>query len=157
MCLWQPSLGSVANTQLCSMPKFPVSLKPSARTVEARDSVREIFNSRPALTLERGIGRFADDTEIWQKGPFRAGITPDLPAVSSWKELGARLLGRLQTNVFLATSAVTPTQNDRSYCFSCVHSDRSVVNGNSRCHAFTQLCHKACNPSSAGNLLHRKC
>lgn len=94
MCLWQPSLGSVENTQLCSMPKFPVSLKPSARTVEARDSVREIFNTRPALTLERGIGRFADDTEIWQKGPFRAGITPDLPAVSSWKELGARLLGR---------------------------------------------------------------
>ena len=54
-----------------------------------------IFQHRPALTLERAVGdKFGLDTELWTQAPFVAGVVPDLPVVSSWKQLGAKLTGR---------------------------------------------------------------
>ena len=54
-----------------------------------------IFQHRPALLLERAIGeKLGLDTELWTQAPFVAGVVPDLPVFSSWKQLGAKLLGR---------------------------------------------------------------
>lgn len=54
-----------------------------------------IFQHRPALLLERAIGeKLGLDTELWTQAPFAAGVVPDLPVFSSWKQLGAKLLGR---------------------------------------------------------------
>lgn len=54
-----------------------------------------IFHHRPALTLERAVGeKFGLDNELWTQAPFVAGVVPDLPVVSSWKQLGAKLIGR---------------------------------------------------------------
>lgn len=34
------------------------------------------------------------DSDLWTRAPFIAGVVPDLPVISSWKQLGAKLVGR---------------------------------------------------------------
>lgn len=59
-----------------------------------------IFQHRPALLLERAVGeRLGLDTELWTQAPFVAGVVPDLPVFSSWKQLGAKLLGRCSCGI----------------------------------------------------------
>ena len=59
-----------------------------------------IFQHRPALTLERAVGeKVGLDRELWTQAPFVAGVVPDLPVVSSWKQLGATLLRRCISDV----------------------------------------------------------
>lgn len=77
------------------MPVYCASLRFSAQPANIRSSIQELFSCRPAVTLERSVGRLAGaDAELWQNGSFGAEVIPDLPVVSSWKELGAKLLGR---------------------------------------------------------------
>ena len=100
-----------------------VSMKASAQSFQFRGSVLNLFERRPALTLERSVGRVAGaDTDIWQSGSFGAGIIPDLPVVSSWKELAARVLGRC-----IHDYAVKHQQNQwRHDCvLSCYHNAQS--------------------------------
>lgn len=55
----------------------------------------QIFQHRPALTLERAVGeKLGLDSDLWTRAPFIAGVVPDLPVISSWKQLGAKLVGR---------------------------------------------------------------
>ena len=54
-----------------------------------------VFQHRPALTLERAVGEKAGlDNELWTQAPFVAGVVPDLPVISSWKKVGAKLMRR---------------------------------------------------------------
>ena len=73
-------------------------------TVRAGRRLHSLFQDRPVLTLERSVGKVAGaDTALRQSGLFRAGITPDLPVVSSWKELVAKLMGRCRKMLFQVT------------------------------------------------------
>ena len=95
MRLRQLGPAGMAHTRVCKLPVSSASFTASAQPVKLQGSIHELFSHRPAMTLERSVGKISGaDTELWQSGHFGAGIIPDLPVVSSWKELGAKLLGR---------------------------------------------------------------
>ena len=95
MRLQQLCPADMTHTSMSKLPISSASFTASAQPVKLQGSIQELFSRRPAMTLERSVGKISGaDTELWQSGHFGAGIIPDLPVVSSWKELGAKLLGR---------------------------------------------------------------
>ena len=61
----------------------------------ARTRLAELFRKTPLLTLERSARQGAQpDDELWQHGPFSAEVIPDLPEISSWQEVTAKLTRR---------------------------------------------------------------
>ncbi|DBB06699.1 TPA: hypothetical protein ACH3X1_012202 [Trebouxia sp. C0004] len=95
MRLKQLCPAGMAHTRMSKLPVSSASFTASAQPVKLQGSIHELFSHRPVMTLERSVGKFSGaDTELWQSGHFGAGIVPDLPVVSSWKEFGAKLLGR---------------------------------------------------------------
>ncbi|KAL0031837.1 hypothetical protein WJX79_010535 [Trebouxia sp. C0005] len=85
----------MAHTRVSRLPVSSAKFTASAQPVKLQGSIHELFSHRPAVTLERSVGKtLGADIELWESGHFGAGIIPDLPVVSSWKELGAKLLGR---------------------------------------------------------------
>ena len=70
-------------------------LAKSAQHSTAAARLAELFHDRPVLTLERSAReRSRPDSEMWQQGPFRAEIIPDLPEISNWQDLAAKILRR---------------------------------------------------------------
>ena len=77
------------------MATFCMTSSSALQSANRQQAARQVFRHRPALLLERAVGgKSGADLELWKQAPFNAGIVPDLPVVSSWKQLGARLLGR---------------------------------------------------------------
>ena len=96
--------GSPISTQSCKATPPRASQPILMSTVRAGRLLHSLFQNRPVLTLERSVGKVAGaDSSLWQSGLFRAGITPDLPVVSSWKEVVAKLLGRCRNTDFQVT------------------------------------------------------
>ena len=74
-----------------------VALHPARASASgaARTRLAELFGKTPLLTLERSARHVAQpDDELWQQGPFSAEIIPDLPEISSWQEVTAKLTRR---------------------------------------------------------------
>lgn len=95
MRLKQLCPADMAHTRVSRLPVSSAKFTASAQPVKLQGSIHELFSHRPAVTLERSVGKtLGADIELWESGHFGAGIIPDLPVVSSWKELGAKLLGR---------------------------------------------------------------
>lgn len=95
MRLRQLCPAGMAHARVSRLPMSSASFVASAQPVKFQGSIHELFSHRPAMTLERSVGKTSGaDIELWQSGHFGAGIIPDLPVISSWKELGAKLLGR---------------------------------------------------------------
>lgn len=77
------------------MATFSITSSSVLQSANRQQVARQVFHHRPALILERAVGgNSGADLELWKQAPFNAGIVPDLPVVSSWKQLGAKLLGR---------------------------------------------------------------
>lgn len=98
MRLQQLCPADMTHTRMSKLPISSASFTQkltSAQPVKLQGSIQELFSRRPAMTLERSVGKISGaDTELWQSGHFGAGVIPDLPVVSGWNELGAKLLGR---------------------------------------------------------------
>lgn len=78
-------------------PRMSVALHPARASASgaARTRLAELFGKTPLLTLERSARHGAQpDDELWQQGPFSAEIIPDLPEISSWQEVTAKLTRR---------------------------------------------------------------
>jgi len=64
------------------------------------ERLQQLFNStapqqQPPLLLERAIGaQYGADEQLWNTGSFIAGVYPDLPVATSWKELADSFLGQ---------------------------------------------------------------
>lgn len=64
------------------------------------ERLQQLFNStapqqHPPLLLERATGaRVGDDEQLWNTGSFIAGVYPDLPVATSWKEIADSFLGQ---------------------------------------------------------------
>lgn len=87
--------GSTAQGQMSGVIKTCTSLNAGLQSSCTQQLARSILQHRPALTLERAVGENTGlDSELWAQAPFVAGVVPDLPVLSSWKQLGTRLLTR---------------------------------------------------------------
>lgn len=71
------------------------NLVEAGQVTTAAARLAELFRDRPVLTLERSaLEETRPDSELWQRGPFRAEIMPDLPEISKWQDLTAKIFRR---------------------------------------------------------------
>ena len=88
---------TVCNSNFEHRPRMTVALHPARASASgaARTRLAQLFGKTPLLTLERSARHGAQpDDEMWQQGPFSAEIVPDLPEISSWQEVTAKLTRR---------------------------------------------------------------
>ena len=86
---------SMACRHFRSVAALYMNSNAAAQSARASRAAPQIFKRRPALLLERAVGeKLGADEDLWKHHLFNAGVTPDLPVLTSWKQLGATLLGR---------------------------------------------------------------
>ena len=87
--------GNTAQGHMSGVIKTYSSSNAGLQSTCNQQLARSMLQHRPALTLERAVGEKTGlDSKLWAQAPFVAGVVPDLPVLSSWKQLGARLLPR---------------------------------------------------------------